>query len=277
VEIRELRQFVTVAEELHFGRAAERLGIAQPPLSRTITQLERRLGVTLLERTSRKVTLTEAGSALLTEGRSILAAVAAAERRTRQAATGQPALVLGAKAGGSAELLAKLLDAYAAQPGAVAVAVELCEARPHLLLREGNVDVALLHEPYDPTEGFDTEILQSEGQVAILPAAHPLAGRSQVRMADVSTLPDLPLARWLGPAGYAEGPGVRVTSLTQLYELIALGRATAIVPVSSKTDLRKDLAAVPVADAQAVNTVIAWPPASRSRPLADLIRTATSL
>jgi len=277
VEIRELRQFVTVAEELHFGRAAERLGIAQPPLSRTITQLERRLGVALLERTSRKVTLTEAGSVLLAEGRAILAAVSAAERRTRQAATGQPSLVLGAKAGGSAELLAKLLDAYAAQPGAVAVQVQLCEARPHLLLREGDVDVVLLHEPFDPTEGFDTEILQSEGQVAILPAAHPLAGRSQVRTADVSTLPDLPLARWLGPAGYAEGPGVRVTSLTQLYELIALGRATAIVPESSKTDLRKDLAAVPVTDAQAVNTVIAWPPTSRSRPLADLIRTATSL
>jgi DNA-binding transcriptional LysR family regulator len=246
-------------------------------LSRTITQLERRLGVALLERTSRKVTLTEAGSVLLAEGRAILAAVAAAERRTRQAATGQPPIVLGAKAGASSELLAKLLDAYAAQPGAVAVQVQLCESRPHLLLREGEVDVALLHEPYDPTEGFDTEVLQSENQVAILPATHPLAGRPQVRAADVSTLPDLPLARWLGPSGYTEGPGVEVTSLTQVYEMIALGRATAIVPESSKTDLRKDLTAVPVADSQAVNTVIAWPPNSRSRPLADLIRMATSL
>jgi len=123
VETRELRYFVAVAEELHFGRAAERLGIAQPPLSRAIQRLERRLGVTLLERSSRGVNLTEAGSALLREGAAALDAVAAAERRTRRAgaANGTPTLVLVTKAGASAELLAKLLDAYAAEPGAIAV------------------------------------------------------------------------------------------------------------------------------------------------------------
>ena len=270
-----MRQFITVAEERHFGHAAERLGIAQQPLSRTITQLERRLGVALLERTNRKVTLTEAGSVLLAEGRAILSAVAAAERRTRQAATDKPSLVLAAKAGASGELLANLLHAYAAEPGAVAVEVLLCESQPHLLLQNGQADVALLHEPYDSTAGFDTEVLHSEGQIAVLPAAHPLAGHSQVRTADVSTLPDLPPARWPGPGGYPEGPGVEVRSLTQLYQLIALGRATAILPVSCKADLRKDLAAVPVVDAVPVTTVIAWPPHSRSRPVADLIRVAT--
>src|SRR6187551_3200172 len=114
METRELRYFIAVAEELHFGRAAIRLGIAQPPLSRAIRQLERRLGVALLERTSRSVALTEAGSVLLREGRAALAAV------------GHPGLVLVTKAGASSELLSKLLDAYAAEPGAVTVDVVLC-------------------------------------------------------------------------------------------------------------------------------------------------------
>ena len=86
VETRELRYFVTVAEELHFGRAAQRLGIAQPPLSRAISQLERRLGVVLLQRTSRAVTLTEPGLVLLQEAKAALDAVQAAELRTRRAA-----------------------------------------------------------------------------------------------------------------------------------------------------------------------------------------------
>ena len=182
VETRELRYFVAVAEELHFGRAAQRLGIAQPPLSRAIQQLERRLGVALLERTSRGVTLTEAGAVLLREGRAALDAVDAADRRTRRAAlaaTGDPGLVLVTKAGASSELLAKLLDAYAAEPGAVAVDVVLCgPAEQERLLRDGRADVALLHRPFDSTAGFDTEELCTEGQVAVLPAGHPLTART---------------------------------------------------------------------------------------------------
>src|SRR4029078_8975386 len=81
VETRELRYFVAVAEELHFGRAAQRLGMAQPPLSRAIRQLERRLGVGLLERDRRGVAPTAAGEVLLHEGRAALGATAAAARR----------------------------------------------------------------------------------------------------------------------------------------------------------------------------------------------------
>ena len=209
METRELRYFVAVAEELHFGRAAQRLGIAQPPLSRAIRQLERRLGVTLLERTSRAVTLTEAGSVLLREGRAALDAVDAADRRTRRAAlaaTGHPGLVLVTKAGASSELLAKLLDAYAAEPGAVAVDVLLCGiGEQERLLRDGRADVALLHLPFDSTAGFDTEELRTEGQVVVLPAGHPLTARPHLRMADVTALPDLPLPRWPAPRRHLPG------------------------------------------------------------------------
>ncbi|GAA1962558.1 LysR family transcriptional regulator [Kitasatospora viridis] len=282
METRELRYFVAVAEELHFGRAAQRLGMAQPPLSRAIQQLERRLGATLLDRTSRTVALTEAGSVLLTEGRAALDAVDAAERRTRRAAlspTGSPGLVLVTKANASSELLAELLAAYAAAPAAVPVDVILCgpgeQAR---LLREGRADVALLHRPFDSVAGFHTEELRTEGQVVILPAGHPLTARTDVRMAEISTLPGLPLPRWPAPDGsYPPGPGPQVRDHAQLLQLVALGRACAVSPESCRAQLHGDLAAVPVVDAPQVTTVIAWPPHSRSRAVADLVRTATQL
>jgi DNA-binding transcriptional LysR family regulator len=282
VETRELRYFVAVAEELHFGRAAQRLGIAQPPLSRAIGGLERRLGAALLVRGARGVTLTEAGAVLLREARAALDAVEAAERRTRRAAlaaTGSPAVVLAAKAGASSELLAKLLDAYAAEPGAAAVDVVLCgpgEQAP--VLRTGRADVALLHRPFDDTSGFDTEELRTEGQVVILPSGHPLSTRPHLRLAEVADLPDLPLPRWPRPDGtFADGPGPQVRDHTQLIQLIALGRACAVVPESGRTGLHDGLTAVPVLDAPQVTTVIAWPPHSRSTAVAALVRAATAL
>jgi DNA-binding transcriptional LysR family regulator len=225
METRELRYFVAVADELHFGRAAQRLGIAQPPLSRAIRQLERRLGVALLERTSRTVALTEAGSVLLREGRAALDAIDAADRRTRRAAlvaNGHPGLVLVTKAGASNELLSKLLEAYAAEPGAVTVDVVLCGiAEQERLLRDGRADVALLHRPFDSTTGFDTEDLRTEGQVAVLPAgpanaalARPrrqLPGRPRPSGARPCAVAPADLARpsFGGPAGVVPGRSPR--------------------------------------------------------------------
>ena len=279
METRELRYFVAVAEELHFGRAAQRLGIAQPPLSRAIRQLERRLGASLLDRTSRSVTLTEAGRVLLREGRTALDAVDAAGRRTRRAALAGSGLVLVTKTGASGELLAKLLDAYAAEPGAVAVEVLLCgPAQQEGLLRDGRADVGLLHRPFDSTAGLDTEELCTEGQVAVLPAGHPLTGRAELRLSDVGALSGLPLPRWPGPDGrYPDGPGPEVHDQAQLYQLVSLGRTAAVLPESCRTHLRDDLVAVPVPDAPTVTTVIAWPPQSRSPALAGLVRAATRL
>ncbi|MEU2073516.1 LysR family transcriptional regulator [Streptomyces sp. NPDC013489] len=279
METRELRYFVAVAEELHFGRAAQRLAMAQPPLSRAIQQLERRLGVVLLDRTARAVALTEAGSVLLREARAALDAVEAAERRTRRAAAETPGLVLATKAGASSELLAKLLDAYAAEPGAVAVEVMLCgPAEQERMLRDGRADVALLQRPFDTTAGLDTEDLRTEQQVVVLPAGHPSAGRPQLSMAEVTALEDLPLPRWpRRGGGYPDGPGPQVRDHTQLFQLIALGRACAVVPESLRAHLRDDHATVPVPDAPPVTTVIAWPPHSTSHAVAALVRTATRL
>ncbi|AZM48864.1 LysR family transcriptional regulator [Streptomyces sp. WAC 06738] len=281
LETRELRYFVAVAEELHFGRAAGRLGIAQPPLSRAIQRLERRLGVRLLERDRRGVALTAAGETLLSEGRAALAATTAAARRTRRAggAEGPGAsrdrLVLAVKAAASHELLHKLLDTYAAEPGAADVEVlpsGTCEQGE--MLRDGRADVALMHAPFNSLTGFDSEELTSEGQIAILPAAHPLAARTALTLADVADVPGLPLARW---SGSAPGAGPLIHDQTQLAQLIALGRTAAVFPDSARAWLWAEHAAVPLTDAPPVVTHLAWPAHSRSLALARLVRTATRL
>jgi DNA-binding transcriptional LysR family regulator len=186
-------------------------------------------------------------------------------------------VVLVTKAGASSELLAKLLDAYAAEPASVPVDVVLCgpgEQEP--MLRDGRADVALLHRPFDSTVGLDAEELSTEGQVAVLPAGHPLSGRQGVRMADVTALPELPQARWPRSDGsYPDGPGPEVRSHEQLIQLIGLGRTMAVLPESVRLHLRGGHAVVALVDAPQVTTVIAWPPHSTSLPLAALVRTAT--
>jgi DNA-binding transcriptional LysR family regulator len=280
VETRELRYFIAVAEELHFGRAAERLGIAQPPLSRAIQQLERRLGVALLERNRRGVSLTGAGEILLQEGRAALDATMAAVRRTRRAGdTGsRDRLVLAVKAGAFHELLNKLLDAHAAEPGAAEIEVlpsGMCEQEG--MLRDGRADVALMHTPFNSLAGFDSVELMTEGQVAILPASHPLGARKTLSLNEISAVPDLPLARWPRHDVYPPGPGPEVHDQTQLAQLIALGRTMTVFPESARTWLWDEHAAVPLSDAPAVTTHIVWPAHSRSRALAGLIRTASRL
>jgi LysR family transcriptional regulator, benzoate and cis,cis-muconate-responsive activator of ben and cat genes len=282
VETRELRYFVAVAEESHIGRAAERLGMAQPPLSRAIAQLERRLGAELFVRGPRGVILTSAGETLLHEGRAALAAVEAAERRTRrtvEAASGRPSVVLTAKAGASSELMAKLLDAYAAEPDAVDVEVLLSPpGHQAAMLRDGRADVAILHRPFDDMSGFDVDSLSVEDQVLILPAGHPASGRTSMTVAEATSIPELPLPRWPNLDGtYPDGPGPELRDLTQVLQLVRLGRTAIVLPESARANLRDDLAVVPLSDAPQVTTVIAWPPHSTSTGVAGLVRTAARL
>ncbi|MFF2939649.1 LysR family transcriptional regulator [Streptomyces niveus] len=279
LETRELRYFVAVAEELHFGRAAHRLGIAQPPLSRAIRQLERRLGVQLLDRDRRGVALTGAGGVLLREARAALDAVAAAAHRTRRAGDLQRPLVLVTKAGASHELLQRLLAASAADTGTAPVEVVLCEVGEQArFLRGGRADVALMHRPVDDLAGFDTEDLCTEGQVALLSSAHPLAARPQLTLADVSDLPDLPIARWPRLDGtYPDGPGPEVHTQSQLAHLVALGKTLLVIPASSRAWQWPDHVAVPVADAPPITTVLAWPAGHHSPALTALTRAASGL
>lgn len=279
METRELRYFVAVAEESHVGRAAERLGMAQPPLSRAIARLERRLGADLFVRSPRGMTLTDAGRTLLREGRAALAAVEAAERRTRRtvAAAGRAPVVLTAKAGASDELLVALLDAYAAEPDAVEVEVVLSPpGHQALMLRDGRADVAILHRPFDDLSGFDTDLLRVESQVLVLPVGHPVSHAASVTLAQARSIRDLPPPRWPQVDGtYPDGPGPELRDLTQVLQLVRLGRTAIVLPESARVP--PALARVPVSDAPQVMTVIAWPPQSVSPGVAGLVRAATRL
>ncbi|MER6333882.1 LysR family transcriptional regulator [Streptomyces sp. NPDC001034] len=279
LETRELRYFVAVAEELHFGRAAERLGIAQPPLSRAIRQLERRLGVQLLSRNRRAVALTGAGGVLLRESRVALDAVTAAARRTRRAGSEQQALVLVTKAGASHELLQRLLALSAAGTDTAPVDVVLCEVGEQArFLRSGRADVALMHRPVDDLAGFDTADLYTEGQVALLPSGHPLAARPRLTLEDVSNVPDLPIARWPRLDGsYPDGPGPEVHTQSQLAQLVALGKTLLVIPASSRAWQWPDHVAVPVIDAPVITTVLAWSAGHHSSALAALVRAAARI
>ena len=202
----------------------------------------------------------------------------AAARRTRRAGTALdgPRVVLVTKAGASTELLAKLLDAYAAEPGAAPVDVELCGmGQQERWLRDGRADVALLHQPFDSTAGLEVKELGTQGQVVVLPSGHPLSRCRSLLLADVV---DLPFVRWPHKDGtYPDGPGPEVRDHEQMFQLVALGRAVTVVPEQVRDHLRWGLAAVPALDAPAVTTVIAWPSHSRSRAVTDLVRVAMRL
>ncbi|MFI9595731.1 LysR family transcriptional regulator [Nonomuraea sp. NPDC052265] len=281
LEVRELRYFVAVAEELHFGRAAARLGMAQPPLSRAIRELERRLGVRLLERTTRQVTLTPPGEVFLRDARTALDTVTAAARRARHAARPERGLRVALKADYDAGLLPRILAAYREEEAALPVELLLGgrnEQAP--ALRDGRADVALLVTPFDD-RNLDTEVLLTEPRLVALSAADPLAARPRLSMADLAgrPLPDGTLAEWDGaepPPG--RRPPRTGLDLAQVCNLVELGSAIWFVPVSvARRHPRPALAYREVADLSPSELAVGWPQGSRSPAVAAFVRAAVAV
>ncbi|MBE1876284.1 LysR family transcriptional regulator [Myceligenerans pegani] len=299
IEVRELRYFVAVAEELSFSRAAERLGMAQPPLSRAIRQLERRLGGTLFHRDTRRVGLTELGETLLDEARYALDVLAGVGRRASRAAQDTPTLVATAKPGVATGMLPRILAAYACLPGAVPVETVVSGYREQAdMVRDGRADVALVSSFFD-RRGLDSEPLTTEPRAAALPAGHPLARREELRCADLhgEPMPQWPEATpaerayWSGRDHHvaetrgrlaedesAEVRGPTVSDPGQLIEVVALGQAVALIPRSlADANPRPDIVYRPVTDASPYTISLAWSEGSRSPHLARLVRAATDL
>ena len=187
MELRHIRYFVAVAEECHFGRAAERLHIAQPPLSQQIKQLESDLGVVLLTRSTRKVELTPAGQRYLERARAILAAVdAAGEEASRVAAGELGRLAIGFTGSATYDLLPSLARVLRSDfPG-----IEL-DLRGEMLtpdqvdaLVDHSLDLGFLRPPVRHAD-IEVRVLRREPLIAVVPEAHPLASVSSVKLVDL--------------------------------------------------------------------------------------------
>ncbi|MCG7207426.1 LysR family transcriptional regulator [Streptomyces arenae] len=244
MDLRQLRYFVAVAEERHFGRAAERLHIAQPPLSHSIRLLEGELGVTLFHRTTRRVDLTEAGRAYLERVQKILADVDDAAHHTRRVAAGAVGhLTLGCVGSATYSLLPTLSRHLATElPGIdFSFRGEMLAPDQADALRTGAIDVALLRPPAADLS-LAVHTLRRDRLVVALPADHPLAGKTQVHAADLADV-DL-IVHWADRhsvmhdvvSGVLRGAGVEphvrheVGETSTLITLVAGGLGVAVVP-----------------------------------------------
>lgn len=269
LDLRLVRSFVAVAEELHFGRGAERLHLTQPAVSDHVRRLEEQLEVQLLRRSTRKVELTAAGAVFLDDALHLLTVAGAAVRDARRADRGQIGrLRVGFAPGGLMEVLHPLLDAFRAMRPEVELTVrESGFPDPSGGLAGGLVDVALIGLPIS-TPGLATAVIATEPRIAALPAAHRLASRSQLSIADLadeawlySDTDPAWRAFWCaerergGPPRY----GATVDSLEGIFQAVRGGLAVALVPASVQRAVHwQGVALVPVVDLDPAEVAVAW-------------------
>lgn len=248
MELRHLRYFVAVAEERHFGRAAERLHMAQPPLSQQIRQLEAELGLTLLARTTRRVDLTPAGAAYLERAREILGAVDAAAHEAASIASGRRGrLLIGCVGSATYSLLPALARTLRAELPEVEFGFrgEMLSPDQAAALADGTLDLGLLRPlPTGGAGGLGLSIthLRQENLLVAIPKDHRFAGRRRVRIADLDS-EDLVIHAGSGRSAMNamiqdlfDSAGIRthiaheVAETSTLVTFVAAGLGVAIVP-----------------------------------------------
>jgi len=273
VELRHLRYFVAVAEERHFGRAAEHLHMAQPPLSQQIRRLEAELGVTLLHRTTRSVELAPAGEVLLVRAREILAAVDDASEDTRRAARGEfGRLAVGFTGSATYELLPKLAAALrTALPGVVLdLRGELLTPAQVAGLLDGTLDLGLLRPPVRERE-LAVEVVRREPLVAVLPQAHPLAAADAVPLEELASEPFVvypshfrsivhdAVEEVCAAHGFLPRVALEVSETATLVSFVAAGLGVSLVPESVRHMTVRGAVYRPLAgDGAAVELAVAW-------------------
>jgi len=247
-ELSQLRCFIAVAEELHFGRAAARLNMTQPPLSRQVQLLEHALDILLLERTSRSVRLTSAGRAFLAEARRIIVLADGAALAARRVARGElGSIAIGGTAAASYSLVPRLLAFTASQlPGIDVVLREMVTAEQMEALAAGRLDLGLVRQPFDPRV-VEAVCIQRERLLLAVPRGHALATGREPAIADLDRQP---LIMWspvearyfydlvIGLCAAAGVAPAHVQYITQTHTMLALvgaGLGLALVPEAARS------------------------------------------
>jgi DNA-binding transcriptional LysR family regulator len=271
VDLRKIRYFVAVAENLHFRKAADELHIAQPALSRSISTLERELGTQLFLRDKRSVSLTPAGRQLLDDAQPLLAAADATRRRVQRAGRGAHHLVIGFRAG---IVVTPAVRMFAAERPDVTVEVQRLEwVEQEEVILSGRVDVAYVREPINE-RGLRLVPLFAERRLVALPAAHPLAGRTSLSTADLAGERHL---RYLqsAPVPGVSGPQRPLRSVEEKLEHVAAGHGIIVLPLSAtQYYTRTDVVYVAVVDAEPDQVYLALEATRRSKLIAGFVRAA---
>jgi DNA-binding transcriptional LysR family regulator len=264
LDLRKLRYFVAVAEELNFRRAAERLHLAQPVLSRQIRALEKEMHVQLLVRDSGGTQLTEAGTQLLADAVRLLASAQAAQRRVARVAGKTATFSVGFMPGLTVTEPVRVLGA--AHPELTVEVLRTDWTDQITVLHDGRADVGFIRMPVD-LAGLQSLLLFREPRVAVLPSAHRLAGKNMVSIEDLADEhllqhPDA-VPEWQGIATELRDgrrPAfVDARSVEEKLERVAAGRGFSVLPESTATYYqRADVAWVPITDIAPNEVRLAW-------------------
>ena len=246
MELRHLRYFITVAEELHFSRAAERLQIAQPPLSQQIRCLEEELGVQLFERTKRRVQLTDAGQVFLLEARRVLTQLEQAVMMAQRASRGEIGrLGVGVNATAAQSFLPEILRVFRERfPDVELVLHELASHKQAQGIREDQIDIGFLYLPIIDDSAFSFMSVLREPLIVALPETHPLAGLPEIPLSALVNESFVLPPRHLGPgfydqiinlchqAGFSPKVAQEAILVQTIVSLVAGGVGVALVPAS---------------------------------------------
>jgi DNA-binding transcriptional LysR family regulator len=273
MELRHVRYFVAVAEELHFGRAAIRLHIAQPPLSVQIQSLERMLGVSLFDRGNRKIRLTKEGEVFLIEARRLLEQSERATRAVHQVASGKlGSLNIAGVSSAFYDLLPEVIPRYRSEnPHVVVMLREMDTAEAMEALREGVIDVAFTRSD-EADDDIELRRLNQEDFFVAVPTNHILATRTEVELSDLAKEPFIMPRRSVSPSYYDQmltavraagfSPRISHESLTiqSQVSFVACGLGVALVPASARLLRAHNVAWIPLASPVSITElVVAWP------------------